>query len=410
MKVLWCSLTPGLYDDKKYGTWVAALQSAIMRYCPDIELGIMFEDEILKTCVKDGVHYYPINKFKTSFDKFKLKINDRINWSLLIPHFKKILEHFKPDVIECFGSEWQYGLVKTITDIPVIIHMQGFRNYIDYTGNATISNIDMYKYFKFNPIKCFKYRFRTSKDKYRNEIEKEIMNINKYFTGRTKWDKNIVKYLSPESTYFHCEEVIRPVIYETTKKWEYHDRDELQLISISCASVIKGNEIILQTAKLLKDFGVKFEWKVTGNEDTFAVFESKTGLRHEDLGIKLLGFIDSETIINELESADFYIHPSIIDNSPNSLCEAQLIGTPVLSSYVGGINHIVENEKTGFFYPYNEPFSLAFLIMNLHKKRDVLEKVSKNEIEVSHIRHNPKRIVETMLEIYSTIIDENKNV
>lgn len=405
MRVLWCTLTPGLYDEKNYGTWIASLQSAIMKYRPDIKLGILFEDEKLVKCVKNDVHYFPINKFNSKLIKYYFKINDRINWSLLSPQISNVLNEFEPDIIECFGSEWQYGLIRTITNIPVLIHMQGFRNYIDYAGKAALSNIDIYKCYHFNPIKCLRYRYGLTKEKFRNDIELKIMKINKFYTGRTEWDRDIVSYLSNDGKYFHCEEVIRPAIYNARKKWKYHANKKLRLISISCASIIKGNEIILQTAKILKELGVDFEWRVTGRKDIFSQFEVKTGLRHEDLCIKLLGLIETEMIIDELSSADLYIHPSIIDNSPNSLCEAQLIGTPVLSSFVGGIKHLVDNGKTGFFYPYNEPFSLAFLIMNLIGNIELLKEVSENEIVVSHRRHNPETIANRMHEIYNAIIN-----
>ena len=39
--------------------------------------------------------------------------------------------------------------------------------------------------------------------------------------------------------------------------------------------------------------------------------------------------IGPQQIVRELSEADLFIHPSIIDNSPNALCEAQLVGCPV---------------------------------------------------------------------------------
>ena len=45
--------------------------------------------------------------------------------------------------------------------------------------------------------------------------------------------------------------------------------------------------------------------------------------------------IDSEQVAQELSSSRVYIHPAIIDNSPNSLCEAQIVGCPVIAANVG---------------------------------------------------------------------------
>lgn len=51
-------------------------------------------------------------------DRDKLKVNE----------LRRVVEDFKPDVIEVFGSESSLGLVSTITDIPVILHIQEYLN------------------------------------------------------------------------------------------------------------------------------------------------------------------------------------------------------------------------------------------------------------------------------------------
>ena len=38
-----------------------------------------------------------------------------------------------------------------------------------------------------------------------------------------------------------------------------------------------------------------------------------------------------------LLDSHLYVYPSLMDNSPNALCEAQLLGVPCIATYVGGI-------------------------------------------------------------------------
>ena len=45
-------------------------------------------------------------------------------------------------------------------------------------------------------------------------------------------------------------------------------------------------------------------------------------------------------------------HSSYIENSPNSVGEAQMVGVPVVASRVGGTDSMVEHGKTGFMYPH----------------------------------------------------------
>ena len=42
MRVLWFSVTPSLYDEKKYGGWIASLERIVKKYGNNIELAISF--------------------------------------------------------------------------------------------------------------------------------------------------------------------------------------------------------------------------------------------------------------------------------------------------------------------------------------------------------------------------------
>lgn len=406
MRVLWFSPTPSLYSEKLSGGWIASLERLIKLYCLDIELGIAFEynDRCFKVN-KNGTTYYPICKCHTNKDKLNVLLNYDATWRLLRPQCLKVIDDFKPDIIHCFGSEWPFALIVQDINIPVVVHMQGFSNIYRLSSSMGARLADWYSFYHYNPLKMFHCWYRSRKDIASDIREQRLMSVNRYFMGRTEWDKNIVKYYSPGSKYYYCPEAIRPDILHSRKIWIFHPRKKMRLITISSASSLKGNDLILRTAKLLKQFNFDFEWRVAGPKDSFKFFESMFNLHHENLNINLLGFINSNQIIDELVDADAYVHTAIIDNSPNSLCEAQLIGCPVVSTNVGGIPQLVENGKTGILYPFNEPHTLAFTLMNIFGDKELLEKLSSNELKVSHERHDEFKIVQILHSIYQEIIN-----
>lgn len=409
MRVLWFSVNPSLYDKKSHGGWIASLETLVKSFCPDIELGIAFEYN--SNCFKvkkSKVTYYPMSRSMSFVDKLDIMFNYDAIWSQLKPCCIRVIEDFKPDIIQCFGSEWPFALIAEYTDIPVVVHMQGFRNIYCLSASMTYRMSDQYKFHHYNPFTMLHYWLRSYKDVSAGVQEQKLMKVNHYFMGRTDWDRNIVHYYSPGSTYYYCPEAIRPEIYHSRKVWKFVKHKTMRLITISSASTLKGNDLILRTAKILKQFNFNFEWRVAGSMDSFKLYESILGLRHEKLNIKLLGYINSEQIIDELSEADAYVHTAIIDNSPNSLCEAQLLGCPVVASNVGGIPQLVDNEVTGFLFPYNEPHTLAFRLMNMQGDKNLLEQISLNEFQVSHIRHDEHKIVEILYSIYLDIINHNK--
>lgn len=408
MRVLWFSATPSLFNEKKIGGWIASLERIVLKHKTDIDLAIAFEYNDNSFCVKrGGTTYYPINISNTVYDRLIEKIDADYKWNRLKPMMLKIVEDFKPDIIQCFGSEWPYGLITEFVKIPVVIHMQGFINIYNESNRMVYSTFDFIRCNKFNPKAAFTFITNKKKNVFLEQREKYLMAVNKYFMGRTFWDQEIVKFYSPEASYYYCPEALRFEIYNAEITWKEKNYEKRRLVTISQAGVLKGNEIILKTAKILKeDFDFNFEWVVAGNPAGIQMAEKKTGINHKEYNIKLLGMISANKVAEELANSSIYIHPAIIDNSPNSLCEAQIIGCPVIAANVGGISSLVEDGKTGILYPYNETHMLAFRIMELFSDRIKLNELSKNAKQVAKRRHEPDNLYNVLYGIYNEICDD----
>ena len=352
-----------------------------------------------------GITYYP------------LEVNLQLGatgpeWEAARRALIDVVDRFRPDIIQCFGSEWPHAAIAEDVDVPVVVHMMGFLN-IYYPS------IDMAVGRSGGAPKTAPWRAAIRKLLFwrRNHgdavsvleqnaaFERRVMRANRFFLGRTEWDKNIVKYYAPGSRYFEVSEPIRFPFLEEAGSWRYHLTGTLRLFTLASADDRKGLEIILRTAKLLKELvGIEFEWRIAGHKEGFDRFERRCGIRHDEVNIHLLGMLEAEDVVDELKGADLCIHASIIDNSPRAVCESQLVGCPTISSNVGGVPQLVEHGVTGFLYPYNEPHTLAFLIANLYGQREQLTAVSKAASSLARRRHDPKTIVERMLDVYKEVI------
>ena len=81
--------------------------------------------------------------------------------------------------------------------------------------------------------------------------------------------------------------------------------------------------------------------------------------------MQFTGSLREDQMIAEYLNAHLFICPSSIENSPNSLGEAQLLGVPVIASYVGGVPDMVTHGETGLLYRFEEVEMLAEGIRNL---------------------------------------------
>ena len=106
-----------------------------------------------------------------------------------------------------------------------------------------------------------------------------------------------------------------------------------------------------------------------------------------------------------LEST-FYIHPSHIDNSPNSLCEAMILGIPCIATYVGGIPSLLENGKNGFLVQDSGSYEIAFIVLNNYNNKALLESLSENVQEDARNRHNRGRVLAQLTNAYQNIIKD----
>ncbi len=421
IRVLCISHECSLQDGEDECCLFARYEHVIKNYAEGrIVLGVayMSDDKHEDKVVSDGIEYYAVH------GNMSVGISDD-EWNVTRKELLRIIDAFQPNVIHCWGAEWPYGRIAEDTDVPVVIHIMGFLHAYYESMDIAYGRTVVPTYNR-KPLKQLALRILTpNKIKYEKEViaissrivehvtctkesELKVMKANKFFMGRTGWDKNIARYYSPKAKYYHVAEAVKPSVYAASGQWRFPSEERLRLFSLSLADNRKGNEIILRTAKILKDLiGLDFEWVVAGASDFFQQAETRCGIKHDEVNVKLIGRIGTSQIIEEMKKARMSVHPSLIDNSPHSICEAQLIGCPMIASNVGGVPQLVEDGVTGWLYPYNEPHTLAFLIANIWNDEKLLTDISHKETEISTRRHNPETIVNDLIASYILMIEES---
>lgn len=409
MRVLWFSVTPSLFNPKSNshngGGWIASLEQ-IIRRDPDIELGVAFhflDSEFKYDREGGGGCYYPIPLFQQSWLG---RLLGKDNKNALVAHCLRIIDDFCPDLIQIFGSENDFGLLCQHTNIPIVIHMQGC---IPPYNNALFP-IGMNKY-DFYFTKGLPWRMRLlglrSESSFSKRAELEIQTIRhcRYFMGRTEWDKGLVHLFNPEATYFHCEEALRDSFLRDIKHWSMPQGKKVRIISVISNPWYKGMDLVLKTANLLKRFtALDFEWRIYGTRD-IRLYENKYGIKAADVNVRVMGTASKDELVDALCSSTLYVHPSYIDNSPNSVCEAQILGLPILATHVGGLSTIIRDGETGILFPTNAPYALASLIKKLATDPERCQQLSQAAICQAMERHNPEKIREDLVRIYQTILD-----
>ena len=417
MKVLWLTNTPVGASEyfgqtKTSGGWMSALETHIKEQ-DGISLGVCFFYNKSKEFRFEhkSVTYYPVRTKHTSFlGRIKSKLFNLLDDSNQ-PQLLKVIEDFKPDVIQLFGSESGLGEVLNKIDIPHIIHIQGLikpclaawfpKGVSQRTilSNSTLINRLLKKGIIGEYYKMKKMVVR----------EEKILGTAKNFFGRTDWDKRVVQLYNPTAAYYHCDELLRHDFYGS--QWGANTTKRLTFATTINPNLYKGLDIILKTAYLLKEkLEIHFEWKVIGmqaNDDLIRVIERIEGKRFADNNVVFLGYQNAGQLIENLLSSDIFIHPSHIDNSPNSVCEAMVLGMPVLAGNVGGVPSLIENHVNGILYNSGDPFELAAIIKEINSDNERLKKLGGAARATAIKRHNAPNIIDVIKNTYSTLLNKD---
>ena len=408
MKVLWFEPIgqPSRYNhDKNYaGTWQDSLER-IVRIIPEIELYIAFLSDNNSDITQDGnVTYIPI---KLKWRKRELKgcyywnsYRDRV-----IPKALEIVSQYKPDIIQVFGTEWPFGQIAKYTEIPVVAHIQGaivpYQN-AEYPPSYSFWTVIMNNLCNPKHIAGFCRDKKSSL--IRKQVEVETWKAVSYYMGRTGWDRALANVMHPGCHYYHVNEALRNSFSQDVP-WKGLNNQIIKIVSIGF-HMLKGPDMMLKTAKILTDLNIGFDWDVIGPYDKklIKLVEHKTKAKYSECHVHFLGKQDSVAIAKELKSASIYCHCAYIENSPNSICEAQMIGVPVVSTNVGGIASLVRDGKDGILVPANDPWQMAYAIIALNKDKVRMKQYSENAKAFAHTRHDDENIKKELLDAYYQIL------
>ncbi|HOU67510.1 MAG TPA: glycosyltransferase [Paludibacteraceae bacterium] len=410
MRVLWFEVTvPAIF--KSEGAPVAGWQDSledIVKENTNIELAVAFEGKTKDKKMIDGVTYYSLCPELSLKDKLKLKYSWQPLVDIMIPLALDVVKDFNPDVIHVFGTEWYWPQIVKYTDKPVVAHLQG--SIPPYYNAQYPPFYNKWSVVFSMGLLCVRNQLGAylARKKYysRYLLEEDNLRHVSNYMGRTKWDRQLVKLYNPQSIYYYCSEALRPDFIANNDQWKPQNRDKIKLITTGCGVLLKGLDTIIRTAVLLKERNVNFEWRIAGSlpAQLKKLLESQENVKLENLNIVLLGYTNSDKLKEELLDSDMYVHTSYCDNSPNSICEAQYLGLPIIATYVGGIPSLIENEKEGVLLPANAPYEMAQTIIELFADKDRRSALGLASRNCAVKRHDQKAILNDLLTCYKSLI------
>ena len=425
MRVLWvCNIMPpviGQYLGKECSVkegWISGILMRLARGKEEVELGICYpvsetaEEEKKEVIIADNK-----NIVCYGFVEDMVK-PENYGGEALERRLKEIIQDFKPEVLHIFGTEFGHALAAARVFGKPERTLVGLQGVISECAKEYMADLppEVQKQVSFRDwLKKDSMKQQQEKFYIRGEREKEVLKLCGNVTGRTAFDKSAAMNINPHLTYFFMNETMRGEFYEG--KWSYGTCKKHSIFFSQADYPLKGFHYLLQALEIIKEKYPDVTVAVAGNslvnyttiKDKIKISAYGKYLRKFIKDLKLedkitfLGKLSAEEMKEQYLKCNTFVCASSLENSPNSVGEAMLLGAPVVAAYTGGIPSMMEHEQEGILFEKGSVKALAEAIMRTWESYSTVMTITENARMRARKTHNADENYKRLMEMYNEI-------
>ncbi|WP_300569288.1 glycosyltransferase family 4 protein [uncultured Acetatifactor sp.] len=278
---------------------------------------------------------------------------------------EKIVSIAEPDIVHCFGTEFPHTLAMCRA-FPrkdrLLLGLQGLCTPIAEHYYADLPERTVRRATLRDRLKRDSLRRQREKFVLRGVMEREAVGLAGNITGRTRWDRMYAREWNPRARYFEMNESLRPEFYGPV--WDPEACEPHSIFLSQGDYPLKGLHYMLRALRIILAVYPEAKLYVAGNSlVAYGTWKEKlkisgygrflremlTGLGLEGR-VCFLGKLDAGQMRDRYLKCGLFVCCSAVENSPNSLGEAMLLGVPCVSADVGGISSIFTGGVDGILY------------------------------------------------------------
>lgn len=339
--------------------------------------------------------------------------------SSLEQSFSEILEDFKPDILHVFGTEFPHTLACIkIFGRPerTLVGMQGVCSAIAEEYMADLPMKVQRQVTLRDRIRQDSLRQQQKKFKKRGENERKALLLTGNIAGRTDFDLKQANKINPEAKYYYLNETLRGIFYRD--RWKRTSCRPYSIFLSQGDYPLKGFHYLLRALpKVLEQFPDTHVYVAGNNIIECGTFQDRLKLsaygkylrklikenQLEDK-ITMLGKLTAEGMKEQYLQSHLFVLPSALENSPNSLGEAMLLGVPCVAADVGGVHNLLTDGGDGMLYPAGDVEALADRIIEIFTKEAIVERFSDNARKHARVNHDADQNYYRLIHIYREIL------
>ncbi|HLP04847.1 MAG TPA: glycosyltransferase family 4 protein [Paludibacter sp.] len=414
MRVLWITniLFPDVCSEigieaPVIGGWMHAGARSLLDRNSETRLAVatLYDGKDMKVFDIKDITYFLIPKNKKS-----LEYNHSLD-----AYWKKINARFNPEIVHIHGTEYPLALcyVRVCGNKNVVVSIQGI---VSVTEKFYFGGIPKPKLIRDTTLRDL-IRRDTVFDQHaimqkRGFYEEKTIRAIEHVIGRTSWDRIHMQALNPSINYHFCNETLREAFYHHT--WELSNCQPHSIFITQGYYPLKGLHQLLHAMPLVTrrfpdaklyiggvDFITNKGMKINGYGKFIRTLIKRYGLGGN---IYFTGLLSEEEMCRRYLGSHVVVCPSYIENSSNSIGEAQMLGVPCVASYVGGISDLITDQVSGLLYRVEEHEMLAEAVCTVFSDNELASRLSANGRKAAWIRHDRDTNASRLGAIYQEIL------
>lgn len=419
MKVIWlCNvILPSVAEalncsTSNSGGWLVGLSNDLKDKVELITVFPLKAKEENRICGNAGkIRYYGLPVKKISGVEYSSELEKR---------FEEVLKIENPDIVHIFGTEFPHTLAmvnacerlgmakRVVISIQGLIAIWGKHYYSDLPQKV-VNSYTLRDWLRRDNIREQARKF-LRRGAYETEALKKVQHI----IGRTDFDRAVVTEINPNINYYFCNETLRSEFYQHT--WEFEKCERYSIFISQCSYPIKGFHYLLEAfVHVLREYPLAHLYTTGTNPvEVYGRDKIRMSSYQKYLGrmiaekklqnkITFLGELNEKQMCERFLKSNVFVSASSMENSPNSVGEAMLLGVPTVASDVGGTSNMLVHREEGFLYQHNEPYLLAYYIKKIFADVELAGKFSRKGREHAAITHEGSRNRDIILDIYRMV-------
>lgn len=336
---------------------------------------------------------------------------------------KEIISETDPDILHIFGTEFPHGLAAARAfgkPERTLVGLQGIcteiaKEYMALIPEKVQKEVTFRDFIRKDSLKNQQEKFVM-----RGENERKLLSEVSFVTGRTDFDRNFALSVNEKLIYLPLHESMREEFYESVP--DSADKRPHSIFLMQGDYPIKGFHFLIEACGRLIEKYPDLTVVVAGNSIIkHSTFKDRLKtpaygkylrklIRENRLegSIFSLGPLSASEVRKQYLGSSVFVCPSYMDNSPNSIAEAMLLGVPVVASDAGGIRSIISEEEGYIFRKGNseeleECLDRVFSLTDTQDE-ELLQKV-KNASKRAKTDYDKSTNYRTLMDIYLKITE-----